>query len=150
MLKRHKQIILIILILGAMATSDEITPTTMDSMKDLDTQAAVTTTDKENVPKKSNIMFVRGETQSKSVLEAEKEPTVNPDAIDLDDDDSDEEDSEDQSDKDDNEPVAKKGDLEDEKEPTINPDATDLDDDDSDEEDREDPSDKNDDKSVAK
>ena len=47
--------------------------------------------DKENVPKKSNIMFVRGETQSQSVLEAEKEPTVNPDAIDLDsDDDSDE------------------------------------------------------------
>ena len=36
-------------------------------------------------------MFVRGETQSQSVLEAEKEPTVNPDAIDLDsDDDSDE------------------------------------------------------------
>ena len=54
-------------------------------------------------------MFVRGETQSKSVLEAEKETTVNPDAIDLDDDDSDEEDSEDQSDKEDNgEPVAKK------------------------------------------
>ena len=47
--------------------------------------------DKENVPKKSNIMFVRGESQSQSVLEAEKEPTVNPDAIDLDsDDDSDE------------------------------------------------------------
>ena len=36
-------------------------------------------------------MFVRGENQSQSVLEAEKEPTVNPDAIDLDsDDDSDE------------------------------------------------------------
>ena len=36
-------------------------------------------------------MFVRGESQSQSVLEAEKEPTVNPDAIDLDsDDDSDE------------------------------------------------------------
>ena len=47
--------------------------------------------DKENVPKKSNIMFVRGEDQSQSVLEAEKEPTVNPDAIDLDsEDDSDE------------------------------------------------------------
>merc|ERR1711971_1139599 len=69
--------------------------------------------DKENVPKKGNIMFVRGETQSQSVLEAEKEPTVNPDAMDLDsDDDSDEE----QSDKDDeandanedSEPVAKK------------------------------------------
>ena len=43
------------------------------------------------MPKKSNIMFVRGENQSQSVLEAEKEPTVNPDAIDLDsDDDSDE------------------------------------------------------------
>ena len=92
-----------------MGTPEEVIPTTVDSMKDLDNQAAVTATDKENVPKKSNIMFVRGETQSKSVLEAEKETTVNPDAIDLDDDDSDEEDSEDQSDKEDNgEPVAKK------------------------------------------
>lgn len=57
-------------------------------------------------------MFVRGETQSKSVLEAEKAPTVNPDAIDLDDDDSDDDsnDSNDEgSDQDDNgEPVAKK------------------------------------------
>merc|ERR1712153_251340 len=79
-------------------------------MKDLD-QASIPNAggDKENVPKKSNIMFVRGENQSQSVLEAEKEPTVNPDAIDLDSDDE-------QSDKDDEandanedgEPVAKK------------------------------------------
>ena len=74
-----------------MGTPDEVIPTTVDSMKDLDNQTAVTSTDKENVPKKSNIMFVRGETQSKSVLEAEKETTVNPDAIDLDDDHPDEE-----------------------------------------------------------
>ena len=81
MLKSPNILILIMLYLGAMGTPDEVIPTTVDSMKDLDNQTAVTSTDKENVPKKSNIMFVRGETQSKSVLEAEKEPTVNPDAI---------------------------------------------------------------------
>merc|ERR1711997_1269696 len=99
---------------GAMATTpDDILETPIvDSMKDLDSQASpITTGDKENVPKKSNIMFVRGETQSKSVMEAEKEPTVNPDAIDLDDDDddSDEDDSNDAAEQEENgEPVAEK------------------------------------------
>ena len=37
-----------------------------------------------------NVMFVRGEKQSKAVEEAAKEPAVNPDEIDLDDDDVDE------------------------------------------------------------
>jgi len=100
---------------GAMATPDDILETPIvDSMKDLDAQASpITTGDKENVPKKSNIMFVRGETQSKSVMEAEKEPTVNPDAIDLDDDDddSDEEDSDDAAEKENGEPAAKKSKL---------------------------------------
>ena len=106
---------------GALASSEEVIPTPGDSMKDLDKASIpnaggnflklflnyfkiiffshfksiifffIFSGDKENVPKKSNIMFVRGENQSQSVLEAEKEPTVNPDAIDLDsDDDSDE------------------------------------------------------------
>merc|ERR1711874_938680 len=42
----------------------------------------------------------------KGGLEAEKQPTVNPDAYDVDDDNSDEEDPEDQSDKNDDESVA--------------------------------------------
>merc|ERR1711997_1309013 len=96
---------------GAMAaTPDDILPTPIeDSMKDLDAQAStITTGDKENVPKKSNIMFVRGETQSKSVMEAEKEPTVNPDAIDLDDDDDDSDEESDAADEENGEPAAKK------------------------------------------
>ncbi len=51
-----------------------------DSMKTLD---------------KENIMFVRGETQSKAIEEAEKEGTTNPDAIDLDDDEDDDEEEDD-------------------------------------------------------
>ena len=86
--------------LGA-GTDDHVLPEEgQDSMKVLDEQVA--NNGKENVPA-SNIMFVRGETQSKSVEEAEKEATVNPDAIDLDDDDSDED-----SDEGDGEPAAKK------------------------------------------
>ena len=78
---------------GALADSVFPPSETENSMKELD--LAVTKSDKENVPSKSsNIMFVRGETQSKAVTEAEN---VNPDAIDLDD-------SEDE----DGEPAAKK------------------------------------------
>merc|ERR1739844_526724 len=74
---------------GALASSeeDQVLPVE-DSMKLLDASSEPA---KENVSAKSNIMFVRGETQSKSVLEAEKEGIANPDEIDLDDD-SDEED----------------------------------------------------------
>ena len=75
-----------------------------DSMKMLDSMAAENN-GKEN--KQSNIMFVRGETQSKSVLEAEKEATANPDEIDLDDDDDDSDEEEDEE-----EPKAKKTKIE--------------------------------------
>ena len=60
--------------------------------------------DKENVSK-NFVSFVRGEAQSKAVLEAEKE--ANPDEIDIDEDDSD-----DEEENDDDEPVAKKSKIE--------------------------------------
>ena len=67
-------------------------PVVPDSMKELD---------KENMSK-NFVSFVRGETQSKAVQEAEKE--ANPDEIDIDEDDSDEEDED--------EPVAKRSKIE--------------------------------------
>ena len=73
-----------------------------DDMKMLEAKAAAASADKENQPKEtlgggSNIMFVRGETQSKAVLEALKNQTAsNPDEIDIDDDDEDDEDDEDE------------------------------------------------------
>ena len=71
-----------------------------DDMKMLEAKAAAASADKENQPKEtlgggSNIMFVRGETQSKAVLESLKNQTAsNPDEIDIDDDDDDEDDEE--------------------------------------------------------
>ena len=79
-------------------------------MKQLDNTAAVESS-KENVNAKSNIMFVRGETQSKAVEEAETKGVGNPDEIDIDDDDeSDEEEEEDEEDGD-GEPIAKKSSI---------------------------------------
>ena len=76
-----------------------------DGMKMLEAKAAAASADKENQPKEtlgggSNIMFVRGETQSKAVLESLKNQTAsNPDEIDIDDDDEDDdEDDEDDED----------------------------------------------------
>lgn len=73
-------------------------PALPDSMKELD---------KENMSK-NFVSFVRGEAQSKAVLEAEKE--ANPDEIDIDEDDSDEDD--DEQEENDDEPVAKKSKIE--------------------------------------
>ena len=57
----------------------------VDNMKMLDAAAAAA-----GETKKSNVMFVRGETtQSKAVEESQKEATANPDEIDIDDDDDD-------------------------------------------------------------
>merc|ERR1719295_2370470 len=74
-----------------------------DEMKALEENASVAaaaaapsseTSKKENVDR--NIMFVRGETQSKSVEEAQRTQLAeNPDEIDLDDDDEDDEDDDD-------------------------------------------------------
>ena len=66
-------------------------------MKLLEEKAAAASADKENMPKESmadrNIMFVRGETQSKAVEEAMKNQSVsNPDEIDIDNDDDEDED----------------------------------------------------------
>merc|ERR1712223_919684 len=93
---------------GALAasTEDESVLPPEDSMKQLDNNAAANDSSKENVNAKSNIMFVRGETQSKAVLEAETKGVDNPDEIDIDDDESDEE-EEDEEDGD-GEPIAKK------------------------------------------
>merc|ERR1712113_1134818 len=65
-----------------------------DEMKMLEEKMS-SSADKENRPTdaqaRSNIMFVRGETQSKEVEEAQKnQVTNNPDEIDIDDDDEDE------------------------------------------------------------
>jgi pre-mRNA-splicing factor SYF1 len=93
---------------GALAVHEAASvATNEDSMKLLEAAANEAIKDKENVSK-SNIMFVRGESQSKAVLEAEQEATVNPDEIDLDDDD----DEDDDDDDDDEEPVAKKSKIE--------------------------------------
>ena len=77
-----------------------------DEMKMLEEKMS-SSADKENRPTdaqaRSNIMFVRGETQSKEVEEAQKnQVTNNPDEIDIDDDDDEDEESE-------NEEESKKG-----------------------------------------
>ena len=96
---------------GALAASEEesVLPPE-DSMKQLDNTAAVESS-KENVNAKSNIMFVRGETQSKAVEEAETKGVANPDEIDIDDDDESDEEEEDEEDGD-GEPIAKKSKIE--------------------------------------
>ena len=71
-------------------------------MKVLEEKAAAASADKENRPKdgqgRSNIMFVRGETQSKAVDEAMKSQSVsNPDEIDIDDEDEEDTDNEDET-----------------------------------------------------
>ena len=78
-----------------------------DEMKMLEEK--MSSADKENRPTdaqaRSNIMFVRGETQSKEVEEAQKnQVTNNPDEIDIDDDDDEDEDEESE-----NEEESKKG-----------------------------------------
>merc|ERR1719266_2761375 len=94
---------------GALAasTEDESVLPPEDSMKQLDNNAAANDSSKENVNAKSNIMFVRGETQSKAVLEAETKGVDNPDEIDIDD-----ESDEDEDDENGGEPVAKKSKIE--------------------------------------
>merc|ERR1712190_3804 len=74
-----------------------------DEMKMLEEKMS-SSADKENRPTdaqaRSNIMFVRGETQSKEVEEAQKnQVTNNPDEIDIDDDDEDEESENEEEDK---------------------------------------------------
>merc|ERR1712012_1027508 len=88
---------------GALAASEDQVIPVEDSMKLLDSNASEAS--KENVNAKSNIIFVRGETQSKAVEEADKTGVANPDEIDLDDDD-------DESSEDEEEPVAKKSKIE--------------------------------------
>jgi len=94
---------------GALAasTEDESVLPPEDSMKQLDNNAAANDSSKENVNAKSNIMFVRGETQSKAVLEAETKGVDNPDEIDIDDESDEDEDAENGG-----EPVAKKSKIE--------------------------------------
>ena len=98
---------------GALAASEDaesVLQPPEDSMKQLDNNAAAAgESSKENVNAKSNIMFVRGETQSKAVLEAETKGVANPDEIDIDDDD--ESDDEDEA-EDGGEPAAKKSKIE--------------------------------------
>merc|ERR1712226_925129 len=100
---------------GALAASEDaesVLQPPEDSMKQLDNNAAAAgESSKENVNAKSNIMFVRGETQSKAVLEAETKGVANPDEIDLDDDDESDEDDEDEA-EDGGEPAAKKSKIE--------------------------------------
>ena len=82
---------------GAIQKSAVQEGTKQDEMKLLEEKAAAASADKENMPKESmadrNIMFVRGETQSKAVEEAMKNQSVsNPDEIDIDNDDDEDED----------------------------------------------------------
>ncbi len=74
-------------------TVSDLAPGMKDDMRLLEAKAAdmsakATASDAEPPVKKGNVMFVRGETQSKAVEEAAKQPAVNPDEIDLDDDSS--------------------------------------------------------------
>jgi pre-mRNA-splicing factor SYF1 len=83
---------------GAIQNSVAPSGVKQDEMKVLEEKMSATA-DKENRPSegqgRSNIMFVRGETQSKEVEESLKNQDVNnPDEIDLDDDDDDESDDE--------------------------------------------------------
>merc|ERR1719510_2762733 len=73
-----------------------------DEMKLLEEKAEAASADKENRPKdgvaRSNIMFVRGETQSKAFDEAMTSQSVtNPDEIDIDDEDEDDTDNDDET-----------------------------------------------------
>ena len=92
---------------GAIQKSSTQEVIKQDEMKLLEEKAAAASADKENRPKdglgRSNIMFVRGETQSKAVDEAMKGQSVsNPDEIDIDD--EDEEDEEDTDNEDETQP----------------------------------------------
>merc|ERR1719158_1600724 len=92
---------------GAIQNSVAPSGVKQDEMKVLEEK--MSSADKENRPTdaqaRSNIMFVRGETQSKEVEEAQKnQVTNNPDEIDIDDDDDEDEDEESE-----NEEESKKG-----------------------------------------
>ena len=77
-------------------TVSDLAPGMKDDMRMLEAKAAEMNAKKDAVKAAAaaapvnlagNVMFVRGEKQSKAVEEAAKEPAVNPDEIDLDDDD---------------------------------------------------------------
>ena len=83
-------------------TVSDLAPGMKDDMRMLEAKAAEMNAKKDAVKEAAasapvnlagNVMFVRGEKQSKAVEEAAKEPAVNPDEIDLDDDDDDDESS---------------------------------------------------------
>merc|ERR1711963_579305 len=83
---------------GAIQNSVPAPPAKQDDMKMLEEKMSA---DKENRPDaqaRSNIMFVRGETQSKEAEEAQKNQAIsNPDEIDIDDDDDESEEEEETS-----------------------------------------------------
>jgi pre-mRNA-splicing factor SYF1 len=74
-------------------TVSDLAPGMKDDMRILEAKAAemakaaAAAADADPPAKKGNVLFVRGETQSKAVDEAATQPPVNPDEIDLDDDD---------------------------------------------------------------
>lgn len=81
---------------GPSGTVSDLAPGMKDDMRMLEAKTAEMDAKKDKaraaaadapVNLAGNVMFVRGEKQSKAVEEAAKEPAVNPDEIDLDDDD---------------------------------------------------------------
>jgi pre-mRNA-splicing factor SYF1 len=69
---------------GTTGTVSDLAPGMKDDMRMLEAKAA------EMAKPKTNVTFVRGDTQSKEVEAAAREPTVNPDEINIDDDDDEE------------------------------------------------------------
>lgn len=103
---------------GAMASSSASGPPAIDAAVPVQDDMRLLEAATEEITKTAanNISFVRGETQSKAVLEAEQEAAVNPDAIDIDDDDDDDDD--DDSNEEEEEPAAKKSKVEEQAIPT--------------------------------